>query len=210
MSTILDKDFYDYKIGVKREIVNALKPLFGADFPIPEFRNNVYVGLEYPMTEVDYPAIYITYRERTLKSAGLGHVEYTVDDGGTPFQAKRFYFDGQVSFNIIALSQGTRDRLASALINVLAFGETMPEFTSFWEDLDDSDYVDVQLNKENIYPGGDQTGGVPWNNPDEMQFATTYSLDALGTFAVDPTTGGIIKISTIIVQPYLEGTTPPW
>jgi hypothetical protein len=43
-----------------------------------------------------------------------------------------------------------------------------------------------------------------------MQFATTYSLDALGTFAVDPTTGGIIKISTIIVQPYLEGTTPPW
>ncbi len=71
----------DYKIGLKREIVNALRPMFGDKFEYEDLRNHVFVGLEYPMTRVQYPAIYITFQEEELRDAGIGHVEldYTED-----------------------------------------------------------------------------------------------------------------------------------
>jgi hypothetical protein len=71
----------DYKIGLKREIVNALRPMFGDQFEYPDLRNKVFVGLEYPMKRLQYPAIYITFQEAELRNAGIGHVEkdYTED-----------------------------------------------------------------------------------------------------------------------------------
>lgn len=71
----------DYKIGLKREVVNALKPMFGSQFEYEDLRNHVFVGLEYPMKPIQYPAIYITFQEEELRNAGIGHVEtdYTDD-----------------------------------------------------------------------------------------------------------------------------------
>lgn len=66
----------DYKIGLKREIINALKPIFGDTFGYPELRNRVFVGLEYPMKPVQYPAIFVTYQEDEIRNAGVSHIEY--------------------------------------------------------------------------------------------------------------------------------------
>jgi hypothetical protein len=206
----IDTDFYDYRIGTKREIVTALKPLFGNSFPIPEMRNNVYVGLEYPMEAIDYPAIYITYVERELRNAGVGQVFEEAASDGSLVHYRHWRFAGTLYFNIIALNQLDRDRLASAVINILAAADEFSEFSDFYNELYDAEYVALTLLSENITPGGDQVTPVPWGAPDEQQFSTTYSVEVFGEFVTDPATGGLIQISRILVSPYRIGTPPPW
>lgn len=199
----------DYKTGIKREIVNALKVVFGNDFPLPEYRN-IYVGLEYPMRPVNYPAIYITFTERELRNIGVGHEEISFDDSGSPFRHKRWWFEGAVHFNVVALNPLDRDKLSAALINVLAFNQDIPEFNVFYNELYDSDYVDLTLMSERIIPGGEQVGAVPWESEDELQYANTYSVNFTGEFTSNPYTGELIQISTIRVSGYNPGEPAPW
>ena len=62
---------FDYKTGIKRQIVNSLKTVFDDDFSIPELRGRVNVSLDYPMEEIKYPAIYITYQEDVIRNEDL-------------------------------------------------------------------------------------------------------------------------------------------
>lgn len=122
----------DYKVGIKREIITALKPLFGNTFPYTDLRNKVYVGLEYPMKQAQYPGIYITFTENNLQNAGISHIEYEyTNDSPFPKLVKHWIFDGRINFNILALSALDRDRLSAALVNILGFAEVMPDFSSF-------------------------------------------------------------------------------
>lgn len=200
----------DYTIGIKREIVTALKPMFGNDFPIENLRNRVYVGLEYPYTPVQYPAIYITYQPRELRNIGVGHIEYSNDDSGTPVAIKHWYFSGTINFNIMTLSPFERDQLGAALVNILALGETEYVFSSFQDELIDATYVDLQYLPDIIHPGGDVTGDVPWGNNDERTFGTSYSIDVLGEFYSEPYTGDLIRIESVIVNGYRPDQPVPW
>ncbi len=203
-------DFYDYKIGTKREIVTALKPQFGSNFPIEDLRNNVYVGLEYPMEPINYPGIYVTYTERELRNVGIGYRDIELDTDGTPRQYRHWQYAGTLHFNVVALSPLDRDRLASALINMLAFAEVMPEFNTFFSELNDADYVAVTLQTERLIPGGEQVTPAPWGDEDTLVHSVTYSVEVFGEFISDATTGGLIQINSVIVSPYLTGTPPPW
>jgi len=199
----------DYKIGLKREVVNALKPMFGNSFEYADLRNRVFVGLEYPMKKIQYPAIYITFQEEELRNAGIGHVEldYT-EDQHWPKLIKRWIFNGQLNFNVIALNPIDRDRLSSALINMIAFGEYSPEFSDFWTELRDQDYVAMAPLMDRIIPGGEQIGAVPWESEDELQFGNSYSIKVFGEFWSKPESGELIEISEIDLYPYRQGEQP--
>lgn len=123
----------DYTVGIKREVVNALKPVFGTDFGFPELVGKVYVGVDYPMEAIQYPAIFITYSGDTLENAGVSHVEEVYDSDSTviPQLQKHWIFSGRINFNVIALNPLDRDRLAAALVNILAFSEIQTELQSF-------------------------------------------------------------------------------
>lgn len=201
----------DYAVGIKREIVTALKPLFGDNFPIEALRNRVYVGLEYPYSQVQYPAIYITYQPGTLRNIGVGHIEEGINpDDGTPFMVKHWYFTGTINFNVMALSQSERDQLGSAIVNILSLGETMPEFETFQDNLLNGTYVDLQYLPDIIHPGGDVSDTVPWDNPDERAFGTSYSIDVVGEFYSEPYTGELIEINSIEVHAYRPDQPVPW
>ena len=200
-----------YKTGIKREIVRALKPLFGDTFPIPELRNQVYVGLEYPMKVVNYPAIYITFTEREIRNVGVGHLEIGIDANLSPYKIKRWWFEGTMHFNILALNPLDRDRLAAAVINILAFNQDGPdEFAPFYDELYDADYVDLTLMSDRIMPGGEQVGGVPWGNEDEQQYGNTYSVAVSGEFTSNASTNDLVQISTIRVSGYTPDEAAPW
>lgn len=200
----------DYPIGIKREIVNALKPVFGATFPIPEYRNKVAVTLEYPLQPVQYPAVYITLTVDQLRNIGIGHVEQEYDTNNQPYEFERWWFEGTVHFNVVALNPLDRDKLASSIFNLLAFGNTVPEFKTFYDELHDSDYVDITLMTERILPGGEQVGAVPWQSEDELSFANTHSVRVVGELASNPSTGDLIEIGTIRVSGYTPDEPPPW
>ena len=70
----------DYKTGLKRQIVESLQTIFDSGFSIPELRGKVKVSLDYPMEEIAYPAVYVTYQEDVIRNAGVGHEEYIYTD----------------------------------------------------------------------------------------------------------------------------------
>lgn len=200
----------DYTIGLKREIVTALEPMFHEDFPITNLRDRVYVGLEYPFSRVQYPAIYISYQETDLRSAGVGHVEQSVGDDGTPTEMRHWYFTGRINFNIMALSPKERDQLGAALVNFIAFGNSDDFFKRFHDQLMDSTYVDLQFLQEIIHPGGEVTGNPPWDTETEMVFGRSYSVDVLGEFYSNKSTGELVRWEHVHIHPYLPDGQPWW
>lgn len=201
-----------YKLGLKKELVTAMRPLFGDTFPIPELRNKVYVGIEYPMEEVRFPAVYITYSEGPIENVGVGNIGIDIDNQGNPRQYKQFKFSGTVNFNILALTPGDRDKLSSAVVNILALGTEIPEFTSFFQEISDNDYILIHLLTDQIIPGGEVNNpGVPWQDEDEIVYAAGYSVNLFGEFFSDASTGDLIQISEVILYPYDPAISPvPW
>lgn len=202
---------YNYTQGVKRTAVSSLKPMFnGPDFPNDDLRGNVFVGLEYPLTEALYPAIYITFHEQELRNVGVGHIEeLTNEDGSTSF-LKHWLFTGSINFNILALSPDVRDELGSILINILAFGDVDSWLNRFQRDVLGSTYIDLQYLTDIIHPMGEVVGQVPWASETEMTFATNYAIDVLGEFYSHPYTGDIVTIENVNVFPYRKGDNPHW
>lgn len=195
----------DYKIGVKREIVSALKNAFTDRVK--------YIGLEYPRQQVQYPAIYITYVEGPVQNVGVGHVEQAEDETGNPIVAKHSSFTGTVNFNVLALSPVDRDEITSDLIALLQHGEVIPEYKSFKEDLMDADYVSLHLMTDDITPGGEAVGTIQFGDSDERQYGNSYSVNLFGEFYSDISTGDLIRISKVHVWPYIDEPpifSPPW
>jgi hypothetical protein len=200
----------DYKMGLKREIVSALRPIFGDTYPDEDLRNRVKVGFEYPRTEVMYPAIYLMYAEGPIENMGVGHYHLSTDEHGNPQKYKHYRFQGRLDFNAVALSPIERDKLAAGIVNILALGDEMPEFESFHKEIHDSDWLQIHLLTDIITPGGEQIYDTPWGNPDERVYGNSYSVNVYGEFFSDAVSGDLIQINQIVLFPYLEGELPPF
>jgi hypothetical protein len=190
-----------YKMGLKRQIVHALDPVFGPEFPIPDYRD-IYVGLEYPMTNVQYPSILITYSETELRSVGVGYRATDYNETGNRYPYKVFRYQGMVHFNVMALNPLDRDKLSAALVNILAFAEVEDSLVGFVERLRDEKYASLALILDVITPEGEQEGDVPWGNEDEKIFTASYGVPVGGEFTSKPDgTGDLTEIDTIFVDP---------
>jgi hypothetical protein len=195
----------DYKIGVKREVVTALKPVFGPNYPDPNLASKIYVGLEFPMEEIRYPAIYVTYNEGPIENVGIGH--YEVDDQLRIID--HFKFRGTLNFNVLALKPIDRDMLSAGLIQMLTVGRNNPVFKDFHEQIMDGDWVSLHIMKDYITPSGEVTAPVPWND-DEMQiYSNSYSVAIFGEFIGDAQTGDLIQIGQVNIYPYRKGSAIP-
>ena len=199
-----------YPVGIKREIVTALRPLFGNDFPIEALQNRVYVGFEYPDRDIQYPAIFVTYTEGVIENMGVGHYDYFKDETNTMQIYRHFKFTGQVNFNIMTLNPQDRDQLSAAIVQILAMGQVQPEFVRFHDEIDDSDYITISLMTDQITPGGTQEGTVPWGDDEQTVFIATYSVKLFGEFYSNLSTGDLIEISEIDLYPYRTGEPAPW
>lgn len=201
---------FDYPIGVKKEVISAFKPLFGSVYPDAELRDRIKIHLEWPEAREQFPAIYVTYTEGPIETMGVGHVEYDLDENGAPIELFHYKFSGQLNFNILALSPLERDRIAAGLVNLLAFGEAIPAFANFKNEIADGDYVRLVLLTDRITPQGQQSGPVPWGNEDEMIYTQTYSVQLFGEFYSDSTAGTLVRISAVEVYPYRPDENPPF
>jgi hypothetical protein len=199
---------YDYKVGLKKQIIEALKAIW---LHQPDSRyNGIYIGLEYPLEQIRYPAIYINYQEGPLRNVGVGHLETQEDDNFVTSQVRHYMFNGTLNFNVLALNPLDRDNLTAVLMNLLALGRNMPEFIDFYNRAENDKYLLVQLNTEVITPSGEQTGTAPWDNPDTIVYGNRYSVPLIGEFYSDPWTGELVEISAVELYPYEEGTPAPW
>lgn len=197
---------YSYPMGVKREIKDALQDVFSKHPDVQQRKTKV--SLEFPLDLQKYPAIFITYDEKLQQNVGLGHIEYTEDD--TPRYFKRWRFEGQINFNIYALTTQDRDMLGSTLINLLAFSDEIPEFTDFQREIYDSDFVSMTIMSDNVVTAGDQPPiTADWSGGDELVYPKSYSVNVNGEFFTDPTTAQLIEINDIDLFPYQAGLGDP-
>lgn len=169
----------------------------------------VYVDLEYPMKEVQYPGIWVQFSVTKLNRAGIAH-EITVQDPDTHQWSfiQEWNFTGRITLTICALKSIDRDRLADSLIASLAFARTpqllatMPQadtkqYRSLITALDENPYIGMTLQLDTIIPGGQQvSAGTPWKD-DILTYEDSYSFDLVGQFNLQFTHDGLYSLARI-------------
>ena len=191
----------EYKVGVKREIINALRKVFGPTYPDANLADKIQVISEYPWKEVSYPMIIMQRKPGEIRNVGIGHYEM-VFDGVRPAKLLHWKFKGTLTLEVFALSPLDRDMIITGLMNLLAFGREIPTFSDFHHDLMNGDFVDMQINTEVIEESGDGVAQVPWGTDEEPVFTDSVSVNLLGEFFTNPTTGGLIEIDRVVAYPY--------
>lgn len=169
----------------------------------------VYIDLEYPMRQVQYPGIWVQFSTTKLNRSGIGH-EVTVQDPDTGVWSfvQEWTFLGRVTLTIAALRSIDRDRLADALIANIAFARppnlllTQPQadtkqYRSLITALDENPYVSMTLNTDTIVPGGQTISmGTPWKD-DELTYEDNYSFDLVGQFNLQFSHDGVYSLAAI-------------
>jgi len=202
----------DYILGMKKEIVTALRDVFSSpDYPDNNLKGHIHVDWEYPFEPANYPMIYITFNENMLQNVGIGHYEPYLDDYGIPMRIFHWKFSGLLTFHILAESQQDRDMLRVGLVNLLALGRDAPEFKVFFDEVHDADYLVLHLLTDDLHPGGDARVPAPWGGDDRFIYNTQYSIPVFGEFWSDPTTGNLVEIDHVELYPYrVNEQPPPW
>lgn len=187
---------------VKRAVMNALREaLSGTTLNHMVNGTDVTIDMEYPIEKESYPGIWVQFSFNEIVQAGIGHepiiknvlVEATEDSpevvNWEPL--REFQFKGRVTLTIVALTSLERDRLADAVITMLAFSRTSnnvitdptkdtQQFRQFITSLAENPYVSVSINHDQIIPGGQaMTTGVPWDE-EIPGYEDSYSFDILG------------------------------
>jgi hypothetical protein len=198
-----------FKIGVKRELVSALRKAFGNSYPDPQLANHVSVVAEYPLKEISYPMVVMHFNPGQIRNIGLGHYEIDYTNDLEPALVKRWIFDGSITLTVYALTPMDRDMVILGLLNMFAFGDQIPGFEDFWNEIRDYDFVALQINTDNITEGGDSVVSVPWDDDESPVFTDSLTIQVLGEFATLPTSGALVRINSVTVYPYQPGAPVP-
>jgi hypothetical protein len=183
---------------------------------------SVYVGIEYPNDPAQMPGAWVNFAITKLNRAGLGH-EITVQDPDTSEWSfiQEWIFTGKITITIAALSSLERDRLADAIIAMIAFARapelllTKPQadtkqHRSLLTSLDENPYVGMTLNTDVINPGGPQIAmGTPWKE-DILTYEDSYSIDVVGQFNLQFTHDGLYTLSRIDPNWTYESVAPEY
>jgi hypothetical protein len=187
---------------VKRAVMSALREaLTGTSLNHLVNGTEVTIDMEYPIEKENYPGIWVQFSFNEIVQAGIGH-EPLIRNVLAPATAntpevvnwepiREFQFKGRVTLTIVALTSLERDRLADAVITMLAFSrppnhvltdpnEDTRQFRQLISSLSDNPYVSLTINHDQIVPGGQSmTTGVPWDE-EIPGYEDTYSFDILG------------------------------
>lgn len=194
---------FGYKVRIKEEIINALRSAFNdGSFPNRDILGKVQIILEYPVEEVQYPAIMVDLEERAIHIAGVGHYELSQNEIDKNVLLAHWRFEAGVRFSIFALTSADRDILSSALVNMIAFPGGFAAYKIFHTKIFDSEYIDMQMIADHITPTGDSVGDVPWDDPTRKLYQAGYSLDIMGEFYATHDTGDLVTITDVKIYPY--------
>jgi hypothetical protein len=169
----------------------------------------IYIGLEYPLIPERYPGVWVQFSLTKLNRAGLGHEVPVQDvDSGVWSFIQEWTFEARATMTIAALKSVERDRIADALIMLLAFARTPQlSITKPQEDtkqsrslitaLDENPYIAMTLNTDTIICGGESASmGTPWQE-NALTYENSFSVDMLGQFNLAFTNDGLYTLARI-------------
>jgi hypothetical protein len=182
----------------------TLHPQYDSDSPLRE----IAVHANYPVAEVDYPGIWVNYSmQGDLKNVGIGHVESVIDEEGGLHEVGRWHFGGMVEFTIAGMSNLERALLIDAFTRVLAIGriDKNPE-GELRRHIEESDLIGQSVTWDSFTVGAfAESQGTPWGT-DDVIYEATVSLTTSGEVVVDPDTGSLVRLGSILTDVVVDGT----
>jgi len=191
-----------YKVSIKREVIDALRDAIADDFADYDLVKDLEVSLEYPTSEIHFPRIMVTMRENTLQSAGVGHYETGVSETGATVLLRHYRFAAEIVFTVYALSALERDELSAVIVGILAFPQGSSASSKFYQEMFDSDFIDMQFAGGSISPGGDNVEDVPWDDPTRKLYSASYSVPIIGEFFTHENGVTLTLVRDIRLYPY--------
>ncbi|WP_267716797.1 hypothetical protein [Streptomyces sp. CoH17] len=188
--------------AIKRAVVEALKNTFTDSYPDPALRG-LSVQMEYPFEVEHYPGIWVRFSFTRLVRAGVGHM--IIKGIERPYIEWRF--EGSATVQIFGLTSMERDRISGAFINMYAFGELEASTATFRERLNDSPYINISLNLDEVKSGGQgESVGAPWQQ-DLLIYEDSYSFQMIGDFKSSYTDTTVpVILEKILVTPVAHMT----
>lgn len=187
-----------YLRTIKTTAVQAIEQSFQARYPEPDTdggTRELFVSVEYPVEQAQYPAIWVDYEGAELRTVGIAYTEQ--DASGNVFA--RWRFAGHVTFTIVALSSNERDMLYDQLVALTAYAaqsafpslfrqvvEAAPLVASVWS------FDSVEDRPSAAAPG------TPWGTMDII-YERGFAIQVIGEFVSDPNTYELVNLSEIQV-----------
>jgi len=194
-----------YKVGIKRQVVQSLRKVFlSPNFPDKELANKINLELTYPNVQERFPAIYVSYVDRSVGDSGLGNYSYVNNVDGSAGVARQWIFEGIIILTVLALDPIERDIISATISNILSFGKDDPVYKPFREYIRNEEFVSLQPNLAVLEGGEESEDSSPWENENEFVYRAVYRINTLGSFFTEPANvgGGLIKIEDIRTYPY--------
>lgn len=170
-------------------VVHALQAAFGGSYDRDPQFVDLKVTTEYPLEAVDYPCIVVSYNNRTVMNAGVGHEEWFPDSAGILRKWHHSRFEGSMDFDILALTTLDRDLLADALTEVIRFGRLdnalLPFFTTLYGDPSSPValiFNQIMFDADQVTSSGNSASLAQWSPEDLMQYSTTLSSEVHGGY----------------------------
>lgn len=173
--------------GVKVAIVEALNAAFDAlgaraDSNTKDLTPKS-VTIEYPMVEVQWPAVFVQFRPTKVQWSGMFPDEFTVVSGQQTGTSSRVgYFEGNIDLQILALRSEERDRLWDSLYNLVLMNPGSPASAAFYNSLYDNDLIGITLLPSTVGNLGDTVAmGTPFS-PEELTYEASIRIPCIGDF----------------------------
>lgn len=198
-----------YLVALKTEIVKALRATFVDTYPEADFRG-LWTSIEYPVAQASYPGIWVNYEDtEEVTIAGIAHTELVLGSDNEMHPVTRSRFGGVISLTCVAMSSLERDRLYDELVRTLMFARKEEGVSPFRTSIEQNDLVAMNIDFDKVQPGGDNAApGTPWGT-DDWIYERSVSVNVIGEFISSYALGGLVNLSKIIVQGYVEGTPEP-
>jgi hypothetical protein len=177
-----------FTTGVKISIIEGLVAGFNALNPTGALPSSTSLDLtpnsvtiEYPLEEVQWPAIYVQFRPTKSQWTGLNPDVFTTVSGqSTSSSTRQIYFEGVIDFQILAMHSEERDRLQDSLYNLILMDPTSPASLAFYTSINANDLVAMTILESTVTTIGDSVSlGTPYS-AEELTYESTLRVQCVG------------------------------
>lgn len=183
--------------ATKLALVEGWRQVFDNDsFPGPKPRK---VDIEYPMQEIDWPAVLVQFHPATIEWTGLNPTMYTpITDPTFSWEGVRAgHFEGSADFSIMALTSAERDRIYDAMLGVVMMGDMSAVTSPFWQSLNNHDLIAMSFQPSKVQPVSDSIQqGAPWDDR-VLIYEGSVRIQVIGEFYADMYTQQLLAISAV-------------
>lgn len=187
-----------YLRTIKTTAVQAIQQSFKARYPEPDAEGGtkeLFVSIEYPVEEANYPAVWVDYEGSELRTVGIAYTEQ--DASGNVYA--RWRFAGHVVFTVVALSSNERDMIYDQMIALTAYAAQSDWPSQFRQVVENAPLVAAVWSFDTVEDRPPSAApGTPWATMD-LIYERGFALQVIGEFVSDPNTYELVNLSEIQV-----------